>query len=366
MGCFCKSAMGPLQLALPSLNVAMSVAPPGAQAVLALSAWLGARGLPASPWVPDPAWLQITPPSLLLRAETLATLSAMATLRAQVLAQFGLDLLVPAQANMFARLAATLNARLSAMAAAGLSIGTGQAWLQLGALNFAIDQITLALQAGLFTANAGAYVIAPAWQSFLAALLALLPLIALSVQLGLDLRGNFAADLAVAVRAMLAVRLPALPAANLAMMASLSAQLTAVASLAASLGIAPLQIGLPGVQAMISARLSALLAALSASLGINLTASLEIPNLLGLLPALPACPTLAITPAVVQAALTMNASALAALTWQAPAGLPLLQVGLPVATLSAQLSAALGISAALAPCPAGCDANAVLRAAFSA
>ena len=171
---------------------------------------------------------------------------------------------------------------------------------------------------------------------------------------------------------MLTARLPELPAANLSVMASLSAQLSAMASLAASLGIAPLHIGLPAVQAMVSVRLSAVLAALSARFGVNPAA----PDLLAALPAtimndlpmLPYCPTVAVTPAVVQAAMTMNAEAVAALTWRAPAltSLPLLVVGLPVVSLSAQLSAALGISAAVTPCPYGCDANMALQAAFAA
>ncbi len=377
MGCFCKSAMGPLQIALPALDVAVFVSPPEAEIALALSTWLSVHGLPASPWIPDPAWLEVTLPRLAMRTETIVTLSAIANLRAQVLAQFGLDLLVPAQANMFARLAATLSARIAAMAdarlsAGGLSVTGGQAWLQLAALNFAIDQAHLALQAGVFAADPEAYAVAPQWPSFLAELRALLPLICIGVQFGIDLRTNFSADLAAAVRAMLTVRLPALPTVNLDVMASLSRQLFAAASLSASLGIAPLQIGFPAVRAMVLARLPALQAALAASFGI----SLRVPDLLAALlafimnnlPRLPPCPTLSITPPIVQAALTMNAEAVAALSWRAPAlpSLPLLQVGMPVASLSVQLNAALGIRAAIAPCSGGCDANAVLRAAFAA
>lgn len=332
-------------------NHATAASPAGAAEVRALSAWLSARGLPAPPWAPDPDWLQAPLPRLVMPPEALVTLSAIANLRAQVVTQFGLDPLVPVQANMFARLAATLSARVSAMADNGVPVGNGHAWQQLAAQNTAIDQVSQAVRTGVFAADPKDYAIAPAWQPFLAGLRSLLPLICIGVQFGLDLRTNFSADLAAAVRAMLTVRLPALPAANLDAMASLSRQLFAVASLKASLGVSPLQAGLATVQRMVLSKRQALPA-----------------TAVNNLPAIPYCPTVAVTPAMVQAALTMNPEAVAALTWRAPAltSVPLLQVGLPVANLSTQLSAALGIRAAVTPCPTGCDANAVLRAAFAA
>ena len=352
MGCFCKSAMGPLQNAQQALTgpagEAASDSPAGAEQVGALAAWLAARGLPAAPWQPDPDWQEAPLPRLAMGAQAMLTISAIANLRAQALAQFGLDLQDPAQARMFARLAATLGARMAAAPPAG----TGQAWQRLGALNAAIDQVGAAVQSGVFTAGADAYALAPEWRPFLSAVRSLLPLIAVAVQLGLDMRANFAPDLAAAVRSMLAARLPPLPPAQLAAMAGLSAQLTAVSSLAASLGVDPLQAGYKPVQQMVARRLAALRPALPPA---------------GELPAMPYCPTVPVTPAVVQLAQTMNAEAVAALTWQAPAmtSVPLLQVGLPVAGLAAQLKTALGISPAAGPC-AGCDANAVLQAALAA
>lgn len=366
MGCFCKTAMGPLQRALSSLNDAAPDSPAeapageaaggeaaGGERTRALASWLGARGLPAPPWAPDPDWQQAPLPRLGMGAQAMLTMSAIANLRAQALAQFGLDLQQPAQATMFARLAATLGARMSAMADAGAPAGGGQAWQQLGALNAAADQVRQAAQTGVFAADPQTYAVAPQWQPFLAGLRPLLPLISVGSQFGLDLSTDFSAALAAAVRPMLAVQLPALPAATLNAMAGLAAQLSAVDSLARSLGVDPLQAGYRTVRKMVADKVAAVQQAVPASSD---------------LPATPYCPTVAVTPAVVQAALAMNPAAVAALTWRAPAltSVPLLQVGLPVASLAAQLSAALGIRSATSPCAGGCDANGVLRAAAAA
>src|SRR5580700_9086407 len=88
MGCFCHS-FPPVGL-LASLNLSASVALPGADIPLSLSAWLNLRGLPALPWEPRPNWLGLPLPSLQLNLRAVATISALAQLRAQVLAQFGL------------------------------------------------------------------------------------------------------------------------------------------------------------------------------------------------------------------------------------------------------------------------------------
>jgi len=354
MSCFCRNALG----ALPGLGISASLAVPGAQVALSLSDWLGARGLPAAPWAPAPAWLELGLPSLRLNASAMATISAFAQLRASVLAQFGLDLMVAAQAQAFARVAATANARLSALASANPAINP-LPWQQLAALNFAIGQLEAALAMGLF-ANLSAYGAVPSFAGFQAALTALLPLIAVSLQMNLALNASLSAQLSAAIRAMLAIRMPAIPEANLSLMAQLTASLSAVASLQASLGISPLQLGFPGVQAMLSARLAVLLPQISAALGLNLS----LPNLLALLPALPYCPTMAVTAPVVQMAASINAQAVASMNWQVPplSAVALLNVGLPVCALTAQLNAALGINAVLnAPCPM-CDASAVLKA----
>jgi len=122
------------------------------------------------------------------------------------------------------------------------------------------------------------------------------------------------------------------------MMGSLTAALSAVAQLQASLGINPLHIGLPEVQLMISARLSVVMGFLSSYFRCNLLTML-LDELLALLPALPYCPTSFATGVVVQAAASINAHALESLNWQVPAATSLIavRVGLPAVAFSAQL-----------------------------
>jgi hypothetical protein len=354
MGCFCQKSLLPLGALLPSLNISATLALPGMGVPLGLSAYLNAAALPADPWMPDPAWLALPLPQLKLSMQAVATISAMASLRAQVLAQFGIDLLIPGQAMAMARIVATLNARLSLMA----NINP-LAWLELARLNAAIDQVTLALSAGLLlpspsmmlslTVPAG--IPMPRWTSFLALLKALCPMIAATAQLNVSLSAT--AELAAALRIMARLSLPALVAPGL--MASLTAALSAVASLQASLGISPLTLGFPAIQLRVQARLAALLPMLSAHFGISASVPNLLALLLSLLPQLPVVPSTFATSAVVN--LAMQAQALATLNWQVPSMVPAVQIGLPVCALAAQLQAALAITAVLpSPCGSGCDA----------
>jgi hypothetical protein len=370
MGCFCHATLGPLTLALPQLSLSEQLNLQGAAIPLSLSAWLSARGLPSLPWQPDPNWLTLPLPRLQLSMQAVATISAMAQLRAQVLAQFGIDLLLPGQARAFARIIATLNARLSMLASLHANFNP-LAWIQLARLNSAVDQVQLALQAGLFAPPANLMLSLtlpgglpmPSWRSFLAQLRMLAPMIAALAQLNVSLSET--AQLSVALRALIQLKLPALVAPQF--MASVTAALSAVAQLQASLGLSmsPLSLGFPALVLRVQAKLALLLPALSAHLGINLSggaglASL-IAELLALLPSLPVMPTTLATSAVVQAAL--QAQALASLNWQVPAMLPSLQIALPACAFAAQLSAALAINAVLpSPCASGCDAAKLMSA----
>ncbi len=362
MGCFCHKSLLPLSALLPSLNMSASLALPGMNVPLGLSAYLNAAALPADPWMPDPAWLTLPLPQLKLSMQAVATISAMATLRAQVLAQFGIDLLVPGQAMAMARIVTTMNARLSLMADIN-----PLAWLQLARLNAAIDQVTLALSAGLLPPSPSIMlsltvpggIPMPRWSSFLALLKALAPMIAATTQLDVSLSAT--AELAAALRVMARLSLPALVAPQL--MASLTAALSAVASLQASLGVSPLTLGLSAVQLRVQARLAALLPTLAAHFGISAAGLADdlLAMLLSLLPTLPAIPSAFATQAVVQ--LAMQAHPLAALNWQVPAMIPAVRIGLPVCALAAQLQAALAITAVLpTPCSSGCDAAKLTRA----
>jgi hypothetical protein len=364
MGCFCRS-FPPLGL-LPQLNLSASLNLPGANIPLSLSAWLNLRGLPCLPWQPNPAWLGLPLPSLGLNLRAVATISALAQLRAQVLAQFGLDLLIPGQALMFARIVATMNLRLSALA--NLTFNP-LAWLRLAGLNAAIDQINLALQMGLLPPSPALMlsltlpggIPLPQWAGFLAWLRGLLPLVSAAANLNISLSAT--AQFSAALRILARLSLPALVAPQF--MASLTAALNAVASLQASLGINPLVLGFPAVQLRVSLKLGALLGALSAQFGLNLGGGNLLAALLALLPNLPFIPTSFATNVNVQAAL--QASAMAGLNWNVPLTLPAIGIGLPTCAFAASLNAALGLQAVLsAPCLLGCDAGQAIRALATA
>jgi hypothetical protein len=383
MGCFCRASVALLASQLPALDAAPDDdhAPTGQQgatrhagseAAMALAHWLAARGLPASPWQPDPAWLELQLPTPRLTVSAIATISALAHLRAQVLAQFGLDLLAEAQARGMARVVTTMNARLATLPPTINPLG----WARLATLNSAVDQVRAALQQGLLTPEPsqtramtmpGGVPIAR-WGALLRPLRLLAPMVAASRQL--DASVDDTAQIAAAVKVLARTSLPPLAAPEL--MANLGAALAATASLQASLGVAPLPLGLAEVRALVQTKLDALLATASNRLGQDLTqASGPAPEasplarVMAMLPKLPVVPSSLATAEVVQ--LASRAQALAALNWQVPASLPVVQTGLSTCSLAAQMQAALGVQAVLpAPCRSGCDAAALMRAADAA
>jgi len=367
MGCFCHATMVPLRLMLPRLNLSENVllGLPGAEVPFNLSAWLSMRGLPGLPWTPNPAWLTLPLPRMQMSMQAVATISAMANLRAQVLAQFGIDLLNPKQVPAFARIVATMNARLSAIASINFN---PLAWIQLTGLMNAIAHCELALKAGLLAPPASLMlaltvpggVPLPRWQNFLAALAALIPMISATAQLNASLTET--AQLAAALRAMARLQLPPLPYLDL--MLNLTAALSAVAQLQTHLGLpgGALALGLPAVTLRVQARLGALLTALRVQLGITVPPGGSLlALLLSLLPQLPAVPLPSVTPETVNLAMRMQA--IADLTWQVPAVVPALQIGLPTCALIAQLNESLNLRAVLpAPCGSGCDAAKIMHA----
>ena len=313
----------------------------------------------------------------------MATVGAFAQVYVAAQAQFGLDLTEPAQGPRLARMVATLNARLTAALSAPLTGGVipigainPAPWQALAGLASAIASIEAALQLGLFhNLGAAGYLPQPQYRSLLAGLRPLLPVIAISQQVRIPLNAQFSAQIAAMIRAMLGVALPALAPGLPLAMAQLTASLSALASLQATLGVPPLQLGLAGVKAMLVSRLAALLPMVSAQLRVSLAllnpaaarlslANIAAAELLALLPKLPYCPTQAVTADVVRIAATIDARAMASMTWKVPPlnAVPVLQVGLPVIGFMAQLQAALNISAAVVPC-AVCDAAALARAA---
>ena len=191
---------------------------------------------------------------------------------------------------------------------------------------------------------------------------ALLPIIAVSSQLNLNMTENISAQLAAQLRVMLAIRMPAIPPASLQLMASITGALTAMAQIQAALGVSDvLALGLPRVQVMVTERVNATVQAVQSATGMSLPSLL---SLLNLLPRQPLSPATTATQAVVAAAMRINASALAAVNWQVPAvsALPVLSVGLPVVAFAAQLNAALGLTVSASPCGGTCDAAALMQA----
>ncbi|MBW4090340.1 MAG: hypothetical protein HIU82_04395 [Proteobacteria bacterium] len=379
MGCFCHASMAPLTAALPKLqaNLSAGLAPaaalPGANIAQGLAAWLAERGLPASPWMPEPAWLSVPLPQLRLSLSAVGTISALAQLRAQALSQLGLDLLVPAQARAFARVVATLNARMSVLAKMpGLGAFSPQPWIRLASLNSAVEQVQLALQAGLFAPSPSLLTALTlpggkpmsVWAAFLAPLRKLAAMIAAAIHLNVNLAET--AQLSTSLRALTRVALPPLAAPHL--MGSLTAALSAVARLQASLGVDPLQVGLPALTAQIQARLNVMLRAVASTFGLKLAGAKPealLAAMLGRLPQLPMVPTSLATAPVVTAA--MKAHALSSLNWSVPALLPATQIGLPASAFAAQLAASFAIKPVLAsPCGSGCDAARVMAAAEQA
>jgi hypothetical protein len=388
MVCFCKNTTSKLQLALPQLVVAadlnltvaadlsasLAVIDPAAAALQSIAGWLAALGLPAAPWQPDPAWLDLPLPTLSLNANAMATISAFAQLRADMLAQFGIDLLIPAQATALVRLVATLSARLSAVLAVDATLvasltASAKVWAQLSATLIAVAQVEAALALNLLPTPPPPGPPLSLWRAFLQQLRALLPLIAVAAQLNLDLTADISVQLAAMLRVMLRIQLPALnvalPMPALSLMANLTATLSAVAQLRLALGVDPLVVGVAEVRAMVAARVTATARLVEQTLGLSLPALLAA---LLQLPRPPYCATLMAPPAVIKAVMSIiasgHASALAAISWQVPAvaSLPVLSVGLPVVSLTAQLNAALGLTASLTPCGSGCDAAALTRA----
>ena len=371
MGCFCHASVAPLGSLIASLEASGMIslsanvtgsAMVGANIAAALEAWLAEHALPAAPWAPDPAWLNVPLPQI--RLSGIATLSALAQLQAQVQAQLGINLLQPAGAQAFARVMATLQARLSAIAALpGMGSFSAAPMLRLSAVMNAVVAVRAALQAGVFampSAQLAAYALPPIWAPFLAELRNLAAMLAVCAQLNVHV--NDTAALSAAVRALVQLRLPTFPPAQALMMAQLTAMFSAMASLKLALGLPSLP-ALPQLTAMVQARLNATLTAVAQAMGMSLrglTPEAALAALLGLLPRIPPVPTGYATPVVVNAA--FSAQALAALNWNVPPMLLSTQVALPACAFAEQLSAALNVNAVLpSPCASGCDAARLMR-----
>lgn len=379
MGCFCHQSITALQQRLQRLNdtaaadsgsgngpaqgqtesQAQGQTQTQTQAVAAAASWLAARGLPAAPWQPDPAWCTAKLPTPQLGREEMATLSLLGTLRTQAQSAFGIDPLQPEQATRLTRVLATLNERLTTLASTTPPPDPGP-WQRLAAESEAADAVQQAAQSGLLDPSpeqVEAYS-QPAgrpmqqWLPLLRQVRALTPLIATARQLDVPLEESpetQAQSLAEAVRRLRSLTPP--PPADPTRLAQMISQLSAAERLQKSLGIDPAEAGYAAVQKAVAAKTAAAAALLRQQ------QPAPPPNL-------PYCPTAIAPPAVLQAAASKGMQALAAVGWKVPpaSALPVLQNTLPATTLAQQM-AALGLSPVRsAPCGAGCDAARVMRA----
>jgi hypothetical protein len=360
MACFCLQTMSTL---LPALQQASKVPLPEPEEphpelaqgqtpapLRDVANWLTARGLPAPPWAPNPDWLQqpVPVPVPVLEPPAMATLLGLAQL-GQMLTASGIDPV--AQPMALTRLVATLNARLP-----DLDPPDPVPWQELAALNHAADQVREAVEQGLLNPSpelVQAYA-EPAgqpmrrWLPFLRQIRALVPLIAVPLQFGLDPEEpELPAQLAQRLKPLRSLTLP--PVADLPKILSLTSLFSAVAQLQESLGADPLEVGLATVRDQVQSKIAALP---------PLPQLDDLPS-----PAvLPYCPTRFAPRAVVAAALAPGMQTLAATNWQVPAALPAL-TGLPVLSFITQLRRVLPQPPVqLSPCRTGCDSARIMRA----
>lgn len=347
MACFCKDSVSSLALMLPSLGLQASAAASldvtAAAQVGELARLLLRIGMP---WHPDPVWLQIKLPTLSLSANAMATLTAFAQLQATAML-LGLNLTTPVGARAFADLSASVAARLNALLKLGISLNPAP-WAQMSAALQACAQIQAALKVNFL---APLNINVAVWGPFLGQLQMLLPVLTLMAQL--NLTGNFSAQLSAALKVMLGIPMPTLPPLALSFMASLTATMTALAQIRMSLGVDPLQVGLPAIRLMVQERVQATVRLVENVLG------MPFPAVLKLVAGLPMLPTVIGTPLNVRMAAALQ---LPPMNWNIPmmASLPVLSLGLPIAAFSAQLKTALNLPINLSPCMGGCDAAALL------
>jgi hypothetical protein len=206
----------------------------------------------------------------------------------------------------------------------------------------ACAQITAALQLNLF---APVNINMSLWADFILQLRLLLPVLSLVAQL--NLTENVSAQLSLMLKLMLGIKMPTIPIPSLTLMASITSILNAMAQIKLSLGIDPFSISLPALKLMVEERIQATIALVESVLGMSFHLALQ------MIAKLQFCPTLLATPLNVRLAANLNFP----INWNIPmiADLPVLSLGLPIASFAARLQAALNLNMALSPCMAGCD-----------
>ena len=182
MGCFCKQAVDALNRLPPRMveqqQETAQEPTPDAELIIAASQWLSARWLPAEPWQPDPAWLDIELPPPPLPPDALAVLCAIVEAGEQCQTVLGIDPADPADFRGLTRIVATLNRRTEALRELAAD---DQPWSAIAALNGHADAVVAAAATKVFEKQAGQEEDVPLtpWRPFLTQLKALAPLVAI-------------------------------------------------------------------------------------------------------------------------------------------------------------------------------------------
>ncbi len=355
MGCFCADGTR-LRAALESLDSAPSSPPeaspaeasPAGDAVTSAAGQLAARGLPAAPWQPDPAWLETPVPTPKLDASAVATLSGLANMRSAAQSQLGVDVLAPGTGIALARIVATMNARMAAIT----NVPDPAPWQKLADQNDAADRVIQQLGSSASTeeyANPAGQPMA-VWKPFLRQVRAMAPLIAATGQLDVsaDDPPAMPAAIATAVRSLRAVELP--PIDDPQTVARLIALSSAVTRLQQSLGADPVRDGFAAVQDAVARKVAEAAERLADK---------------GSPANVPYCPSAIAPPAVVTAACSEGGRQIAGIAWHVPpaSSFPAIRTVSLTAALVAQITAATGTNPVRSSPCSNCDARQILASA---
>lgn len=297
------------------------------------------------PQLPPPPGLPV--PQISISIELLAALTAMAQLNAQAGGALGIDLSTSFGITAIARLAATLDARLAAIAGLNLNL---EPWIQIARVNSVALSLTAIFEACLHGSASTAFnvvAVPPAWGGPSVPLLS--ALVSIAAQMNVDLDPGFLASLQTTAAAIADVSVDI----SIEDAAGLVAGASAIAQLGASLGVNPLQAGFASVRAMVASNFSAM-ASNAARLGIDLALGAPPPA---------SIPGFAIALSLSLAA-QAHTAAIAAGQLDVPSTftIDLSVTVLLAASLSVSLGAALDVAVALpAPC-FQCDLPAIMAA----
>jgi len=351
MGCFCKQAVDALNRPPPKMaeqqQETAQEPTPDAELIIVASQWLSARWLPAEPWQPDPAWLDIElPPPL--PPDALAVLCAIVQAGEQCQTVLGIDPADPADLRSLTRIVATLNRRTEALRELAAD---DQPWSAIAALNDHADAVVAAAATKVFERQAEQEEDVPftPWRPFLTQLKALASLVAIGQMLGIDLADPASPSvIANRVRTLRVIELP--PLADPQTFLQVITRASALDRLGRSLGQDPRTSPAERIKAVVDQKVARAADLLPDTLRAGpaglLGAPQRQPN-----------PTLLANPAVVQAASRVPNQPL---PWKVPAfdQIPLLTVATSVLTLIGLLGRDL---VRTSPCGRGCDAAVALK-----